>query len=238
MDELEEEQVLPTEEVAPQEEDPSVFLDVVQAPFRGVEGALHGAYNLADMVAFDVLPDWDTRFLGTSKTTAGSLVEGISQFATGFVPIFGAAGKIGALAKAGTVTRGVVAGAVTDFAAFKGQEDRLSNLIQQFPELQNPVTEFLAHDADENVLEGLILEGAIGGTVSMFMKSLRALKAGKKARDIDGLGPDEVNKATSDSLEGGKAFEDIAETPDFNLIDDEVKLLRDIEGDEIAVAEA
>ena len=179
MDELEEEQVLPTEEVASQEEDPSVFLDVVQAPFRGVEGALHGAYNLADMVAFDVLPDWDTRFLGTSKTTAGSLVEGISQFATGFVPIFGAAGRIGALAKAGTVTRGVVAGAVTDFAAFKGQEDRLSNLIQQFPELQNPVTEFLAHDADEtevegrlkNVLEGLILEGAIGGTVSMFMKS-------------------------------------------------------------------
>ena len=224
MDELEEEQVLPTEEVAPQEEDPSVFLDVVQAPFRGVEGALHGAYNLADMVAFDVLPDWDTRFLGTSKTTAGSLVEGISQFATGFVPIFGAAGKIGALAKAGTVTRGVVAGAVTDFAAFKGQEDRLSNLIQQFPELQNPVTEFLAHDADEtevegrlkNVLEGLILEGAIGGTVSMFMKSLRALKAGKKARDIDGLGPDEVNKATSDSLEDGKAFEDIAEMQDFD----------------------
>lgn len=245
MDELEEEQVLPTEEVAPQEEDPSVFLDVAQAPFRGVEGALHGAYNLADMVAFDVLPDWDTRFLGTSKTTAGSLVEGISQFATGFVPIFGAAGKIGSLAKAGKIARGVAAGAVTDFTVFKGQEDRLSNLVQQFPELQNPVTEFLAHDADEtevegrlkNVLEGLILEGAIGGTVSLFMKSLRALKAGKKVRDVDGLGPDEVNKATSDSLEGGKAFEDIAEMPDFNLIDDEAKILRDIEGDEIAAAD-
>jgi hypothetical protein len=223
MDELEEEQVLPTEEAAPQEEDPSVFLDVAQAPFRGVEGALHGAYNLADMVAFDVLPDWDTRFLGTSKTTAGSLVEGISQFATGFIPIFGAAGKIGSLAKAGKIARGVAAGAVTDFTVFKGQEDRLSNLVQQFPELQNPVTEFLAHDADEtevegrlkNVLEGLILEGAIGGTVSLiggtvslFMNSLRALKAGKKVRDIDGLGPDDVNKATSDSLEGGRLFVD------------------------------
>ena len=243
MEELEEEQVLPSEEVAPQEEDPSVFLDVVQAPFRGVEGALHGAYNLADMVTFDVLPDWDTRFLGTSKTTAGSLVEGISQFATGFVPIFGAAGRIGALAKAGTVTRSVVAGAVTDFAAFKGQEDRLSNLIQQFPELQNPVTEFLAHDADEtevegrlkNVLEGLILEGAIGGTVSMFMKSLRALKAGKKVRDIDGLGPDEVNKATSDSLEGGKAFEDIAEMPDF---DDDITILqKELDEDKVRLDE-
>lgn len=252
MDELEEEQVLPTEEVAPQEEDPSVFLDVAQAPFRGVEGALHGAYNLADMVAFDVLPDWDTRFLGTSKTTAGSLVEGISQFATGFVPIFGAAGKIGSLAKAGKIARGVAAGAVTDFAVFKGQEDRLSNLIQQFPELQNPVTEFLAHDADEtevegrlkNVLEGLILEGAIGGTVSLFMKSLRALKAGKKVRDVDGLGPDEVNKATSDSLEGGKAFEDIAEMPDFDdasillKTKDIDEAVRFVEQREIAVKDA
>ena len=191
--------------------------DIALAPFRGLEGTLNGVYNLADMAMFDVLPDLDTRFLGRSKTTAGSLVEGISQFAFGFGPIFGAAGKIGALAKAGTVARGVAAGAVTDFVAFKGQEDRLSNLIQQFPELQNPVTEFLAHDANEsevegrlkNVLEGLILEGAIGGTVTLFMKSLRALKAGKKVRDVDGGGADEVNKATSDSLGGGKALASI-----------------------------
>ena len=211
---------------APQSEEDVDFLDyvgdVVAAPFRGIEGALNGVYNLADMAAFDILPDWDTRFLGRSKTTAGSLVEGISQFATGFVPIFGAAGKIGALAKAGKITQGVVAGAVTDFAAFKGQEDRLSNLIQQFPELQNPVTEFLAHDANEsevegrlkNVLEGLILEGAIGGTVALFMKSIRALKAGKKVRDVDGGGADEVNKATSDSLRGGKDFADMPQFKD------------------------
>jgi len=205
--------------------------DIALAPFRGIEGMLNGAYNLADMIAFDVLPDLDTRFLGTSKTTAGSLVEGVAQFASGFVPIFGAAGKIGALAKAGTVARGVAAGAVTDFVAFKGQEDRLSNLIQQFPELQNPVTEFLAHDANEsevegrlkNVLEGLILEGAIGGTVTLFMKSLRALKAGKKVRDVDGGGADEVNKATSDSLGGGKDFADIPEfKEDTSLIQKEL----------------
>ena len=216
---------IPTQKEEPiqSEEDLDFFdyaEDIALAPFRGIEGMLNGAYNLADMIAFDVLPDLDTRFLGTSKTTAGSLVEGVAQFASGFVPIFGAAGKIGALAKAGTVARGVAAGAVTDFVAFKGQEDRLSNLIQQFPELQNPVTEFLAHDANEsevegrlkNVLEGLILEGAIGGTVTLFMKSIRALKAGKKVRDVDGGGADEVNKATSDSLEGGKAF---AEMPQF-----------------------
>lgn len=234
---------IPQEEPQIVEEDSS-FLetagDVLIAPFRGIEGMLNGAYNLADMATFDVLPDWDTRFLGTSKTTAGSLVEGISQFASGFVPIFGAAGKIGALAKAGTVTRGVAAGAVTDFVAFKGQEDRLSNLIQQFPELQNPVTEFLAHDANEsevegrlkNVLEGLILEGAIGGTVALFMKSLRALKAGKKVRDVDGGGADEVNKATSDSLEGGAAF---AELPRF--IDESTAIQKELDQDKTRLDE-
>jgi hypothetical protein len=234
---------IPQEEPQIVEEDLS-FLetagDVLIAPFRGIEGMLNGAYNLADMATFDVLPDWDTRFLGTSKTTAGSLVEGISQFASGFVPIFGAAGKIGALAKAGTVTRGVAAGAVTDFVAFKGQEDRLSNLIQQFPELQNPVTEFLAHDANEsevegrlkNVLEGLILEGAIGGTVTLFMKSLRALKAGKKVRDVDGGGADEVNKATSDSLEGGKAFSEI---PSF--IDESTAIQKELDQDKTRLDE-
>ena len=224
--------------------------DIALAPFRGLEGTLNGVYNLADMAMFDVLPDLDTRFLGRSKTTAGSLVEGISQFASGFVPIFGAAGKIGALAKAGTVARGVAAGAVTDFVAFKGQEDRLSNLIQQFPELQNPVTEFLAHDANEsevegrlkNVLEGLILEGAIGGTVTLFMKSLRALKAGKKVRDVDGGNADEVNKATSDSLEGGKALASI-KAPRYidefreSIIDEwDYRLQEDALSDEVAEA--
>ena len=87
--------------------------DVLAAPFRGIEGAFQGAYNLADYLAFDVLPDYDTRFLGTSKTMAGGAVEGISQFATGFIPLFGLAGRAGALAKAGTATKAVVAGAAT-----------------------------------------------------------------------------------------------------------------------------
>ena len=50
---------VPQEEPQIVEEDSS-FLetagDVLIAPFRGIEGMLNGAYNLADMVAFDVLP--------------------------------------------------------------------------------------------------------------------------------------------------------------------------------------
>ena len=200
--------------------------DILAAPFRGVEGAVQGEYNLADYLSFDVLPDYDTRFLGTSKTMAGGAVEGISQFATGFVPLFGLAGRAGALAKAGTVTKGVVAGAATDFTFFNGQEARLSNLIQQVPELQNPVTEFLAHDEDEgelegrmkNVLEGLGLEAVAG----VFIKSLKAIKDGRKAK---GEGKDAVGQAQAavGPLEGGKAFTDMPEfKEDISLVQKEL----------------
>ena len=203
------------------EEDENDFFDyagdILAAPFRGVEGALQGAYNLADYLAFDILPDYDTRFLGTSKTMAGGAVEGITQFATGFVPLFGLAGRAGALAKAGTATKAVVAGAATDFTFFNGQEARLSNLIQQVPELQNPVTEFLAYDEDEgelegrmkNVLEGLGLEAVAGP----FIAGLKAIKRGRKAKDE---GKDAVGQAQAavEPLEGGNA---LAFAPELSL---------------------
>ena len=199
---------------------------------RGVEGAVQGAYNLADYLAFDSLPDYDTRFLGTSKTMAGGAVEGITQFATGFIPLFGAAGRIGALAKAGTVAKGVTAGAITDFTFFNGQEARLSNLIQQYPELQNPVTEFLAHDAEEgeiegrlkNVLEGLGLE-ALGAGI--FIGGLKAVKAGRDVLNKKGT-PEEVAAAMNEKLEGGRVF-----------FDDEAQIAarRQMEEDEAALLE-
>jgi hypothetical protein len=196
--------------------------DILAAPFRGVEGALQGAYNLADYLAFDVLPDYDTRFLGTSKTMAGGLVEGVAQFATAFIPIFGQVGRIGAigslaaragaLGKAGKAIQGVTATAITDFTFFNGQEARLSNLIQQYPALQNPVNEFLAHDADEgeiegrlkNVLEGLGLE-AIGAAAF-----LSGLKVVKKVRDIrkNGGTPEEAAEAAVEVSQGGRVFVD------------------------------
>lgn len=205
------------------DDDDSVFFDLLKAPFRGVEGAVQGVYNLADYATFDALPDYDEKFLGKSTTVPGSLVEGASQFLTGFVPIFGLAGRVGTAAKAGsltqkalsgTVSRGVVAGAITDFTMFNGQEERLSNFIQQFPELQNPVTEFLSHDDDEgeiegrlkNVLEGLGLEAATFGLI----KGLKALKRGKSAR-ANGDAPEDVYKGMSEEL----GEDQVALLPDF-----------------------
>ena len=49
--------------------------------------------------------DYDTRFFGRSNTIAGGLVEGVSQFMTGFIPVVGVAGKVG---KFGTIASKVV----------------------------------------------------------------------------------------------------------------------------------
>jgi len=201
-----------------EEEDPNVFYDVAMAPFRGAEGALYSAYQLADdYLLNDVLPDWETRALGTSKTIPGMAVEGVSQFVTGWFPFLRATKGLALAGKGAKALRGIGTAAAADFTAFVGQENRLSNLIQQIPELQNPVTEFLAHDADEgeiegrlkNVLEGLGLE-ALGFA---FIRGLKAVKDGKAKFEETGS-EDAVRSVVNERLEGGKGLA-FADMPSF-----------------------
>ena len=183
-----------------QPEDPSVIGDIAAAPFRGIEGAIQSTYNFADFVLRDSLPDYDNRFLGKSETVAGSLVEGVTQF---LVPYAGiakgvkAASQVGRICKAFTRKnkkgqdvlnwKGVLASeTATDFIAFDAQEARLSNLINSFPALRNPVTEFLEAKEDDgeiegrlkNSLEGLGLTGAVGGMI-VGLKALRKNRRGE-----------------------------------------------------------
>jgi hypothetical protein len=186
------------EELIQNQKDPSMVKDILAAPFRGVEGAVQGVYNLADWATFDYLPDYDNRFLGKSETIAGSLVEGITQFV---VP-YGAISK--GLSMAGKATKfakpfmkvnkkgkevlnwkGVLASeAATDFVAFDAQEERLSNLVQAFPSVANPITEYLAADGDDaelegrfkNTLEGLGITGAMAGAFGLALKAHKKMK--------------------------------------------------------------
>ena len=199
-----------------QEEDPNVFMDVLAAPFRGMEGALQSTYGLADFIVGDILPDWDTRALGRSKTFAGGIVEGGTQFLSGFIPIFGAASKAGQLAKAGTfaqkalqnnMVKSAYAGVLTDFTVFSEQEQRLSNLIQEHPALANPVTEFLAADEDDSVLEGRLknaLEGlGLGLITDGMVRGIKAIRNTRKAR-ADGLTPDEAALKAKEPFDGAE----------------------------------
>ncbi|MBN30014.1 MAG: hypothetical protein CMB34_05060 [Euryarchaeota archaeon] len=189
--------------------------DVAAAIPRGVAGALQGVYGLVDALAQDILPDAPENFgLGGSKTMAGGMVESIVQFGTGFVPGLNIASKLGKIGKIGKavdagnkavrslqaanrnvpallLARGMeagkyaTAGAIADFTVFDGHEQRLSNMIQMVPELQNPVTEFLAADEEDSELTGrmkTVLEGAgLGVAVDAVLVGLRAFRAGVKA---------------------------------------------------------
>ena len=86
-------------------------LDAALGIPRGVVGAGMGLYQLADWMTLDLMPDWETNPLGRSKTAVGGLVEGLTNFAVGFVPILGwlgRAGQVTTAAKGGLqVVRGV-----------------------------------------------------------------------------------------------------------------------------------
>lgn len=173
--------------------------DTLMAIPRGVEGFAQSLYDLVDYAAADSLPDWDKRLLGKSETMVGGFVEGTTQFLTGFLPVVGQLSKfqkaskaLSAFAKArpvtSQVTKAATGGAISDFLSFQAQEERLSNLINEFPELANPVTEYLAADKDDgeiegrfkNVIEGLFLEAGMVGVGTAFTQSVKAIKKGKK----------------------------------------------------------
>lgn len=117
----------------------------------------------------EVIPEVDE-----AETVTGGIIRGTAQF----VPEFLGVGKF--MKAAGFAHRGgrmIAAGAVTDAAAFDPNEERLSNLVQEFPELQNPVTEFLAaKDSDSEAVGRLknSLEGAgLGFAVEGILRSVK-----------------------------------------------------------------
>ena len=218
-----------------EEGDPSVIGDVALAPFRGVLEAATGIIDLADTVApGDWIDDeFSLNFLGESKTAAGGFVSGATQFLTGFFPALGVASKAGKatklskLAKEGSklekagkyILKPVAAGAISDFAVFDGQEARLSDLIEKYPKLSNPITRFLQYEGNDdgeiegrlkNVYEGLILEGVVGGTLVAFIKSLKAMRSYRRGIDKGLSKKEAASKGSQEFHKEDTELEDIA----------------------------
>lgn len=221
--EIPEIETIQTEEEKPVEWGSKEWLDVAASPFRGVLAAGQSVIELMDTVTGDIIPDIDIRFLGKSETQAGKIIEGISQFATGFLVsggVVGAAAKaVGAasfLAKAPIVS-GLIKGSVTDFSFMDANQERLSNLIQDIPALQNPISAYLASDKDEGELEGRLknaLEGAgIGAAIDTMVHyvgaGVRAMKKASKLR-AEGVEPEKVAEIVSKDMEAATKSEPIA----------------------------
>lgn len=128
---------------------------------------------------------------GEAQSVTGGLVNEVSQFAAGYVGI-GAVARMAGIANAtttvGQIMQGAGRGGFTDALAFNGQEARLSNLIEQYPQLSNPVTRYLAAQPGDSEAEGRFknaLEGlGIGAAVEGLIAGVRALRAARSGDHV------------------------------------------------------
>ena len=188
--------------------------DVVMGFVRGTEGFIKYTVGAVDMLVgggdgemFGV--DLESNWSGDSQTMPGQFVQGATQFLLGFVPVLGWLGKaqkFSSLGKYAGIARTTTASTVADALAFDGQQQRLSNLLVQYPALENPVTDFLAADEDDseaagrlkNVIEGMGV-GLAAGSATAIVKGIALMKKARKL-GAEGLTPEQIK----DELNGGK----------------------------------
>lgn len=168
---------------------------LVEAPRQAVAGFLDATAEAAEVLesAFGQLPtageDYEPLKIETQpRTVTGQGVRSVSQFLTGFIPALRGARNLGV---GGKLLQGATAGAFADAAVFDAHEERLSDMVQQVPALQNPVTEYLASDPTDseaegrfkNAVEGLFIGSALDGLLKgvKLIKSHRAAKAEAEA---------------------------------------------------------
>lgn len=131
---------------------------------------------------------------GKAKSVTGGLVRGVAQFLTGFLPTTKALQGAGFTAKiagnVGTVGAKVAtaatAGLVADAVVFDPHEERLSNLVEKFPTLQNPITGYLQAQPEDSEAEGRFknsLEGlGLGVLTEGLFAAVRGVRSSRVAK--------------------------------------------------------
>jgi hypothetical protein len=112
---------------------------------------------------------------------AEGAARGVTQFLTGFLPLFRVTRAAGLVRG----TAGAVAGAGADFLVFDPHDPRVSNLINDLaPSLRTPVTEYLAASPDDSEAEGRfknVIEGlGLGLAAEGLIRGVMAIKAGRR----------------------------------------------------------
>ena len=95
-------------------------------------------------------PDKSVTILPTEYTGTGKFVEGISRF---LIPMGGIKKGLDVVGKGFNYSKWVAAGMMGEQLVFNPFEDRISNLIQEYPTLENPVTEYLQADPNDTEAE-------------------------------------------------------------------------------------
>jgi hypothetical protein len=160
---------------------------IIETPRAILGGFLKATQEAGEALesVFGQLPtageDYEPISIDDPESTTGQLVQGVSQFLTGFLPAMKGAKALG-LAKSAPYAAGFVA----DALVFDPQEARLSDLVQEYPSLQNPVTEYLASDPNDSRAEGMFkngLEGlGLGGLTDALFKVVKVVKGNKNVK--------------------------------------------------------
>lgn len=143
---------------------------------------------------------------------------------TGFVAPVSVVNKVAAPIKAVTtgqkIAKGAGVGAVAEQFAFSPYEERISNLVQSVPSLQNPVTEFLQADPNDSAATArfkMALEGgAIGVPVDAALRTFSKMRANKVAQEQPEVsGPPKPEELKETFVGPKNEFGDtpVAETP-------------------------
>jgi hypothetical protein len=148
--------------------------DVLTQSVAGVLDAINEAGETVEEI-FN-LPKQEIKKIAPAKTGAGQFLRGVTQFITGFIPSLKAT-------KALKIKKGLqpyAAGFIADATVFDPYEARLSDLVQEYPQLQNPVTEYLQSDENDTFAEGKFKNGieglALGGLADGLFKTVKLIK--------------------------------------------------------------
>ena len=144
-----------------------------------------------------------------AEIPVGSIARDIAGFAIPYAPLTKGAQAISAIPKGASLfqkgLRATAVGSVAEQFAFSPTEERLSNLIQSYPSLQNPVTEYLQADAGDTDAEArlkMAIEGsALGIAFETVFQGLRAIKNVRK-KDVPSS---QRASVSSDQLEASEA---------------------------------
>ena len=137
--------------------------------------------SLADSIN---LPD-----LNAPKSVTATVEKNVVQFLTGMASAGGQLKSLGvplAESAGGKAALTALKGFVGQFEAFDGAQQNLSNLVQSVPSLQNPVTQFLATNPNDNDAVNRLksaVEGAgLGQLADAFVSGVRFLRNATKAK--------------------------------------------------------
>lgn len=156
-----------------------------------------------DKISNDVSDRWDFGdYIYEPETAFGDLTQNVTRFLTGFVGAKKLLAPVKFLGKANGFVRAMTEGAVTDAVVYDPHEARFANFLDHWPQLANPVTEYLRADENDSNAEGRlknVLEGMMLGTVSEALfgvvRGMKLRRAGKiTEEELSNLAADYLNK--------------------------------------------